>query len=214
MRKMTGTAAFVVTLLGCGSTGIPTVEVAPVSAAEERLAMADRLPGAPWDQGSLEAYEAPAPLLRAWRRAENRDWCAPMALTDFGGASEASARGVGQSGGWVLEYDQPGAPGIEDDGRFCERCGRGVFGIAGTPMSPAQVADNPLAEAPAPTFRDGSSAHYVSETSGPAAVTITVPGQGCVYQVWSLHGESHLRSLVESLRLVEIQDSVAMSLFR
>jgi hypothetical protein len=80
-------------------------------------------------------------------------------------------------------------------------------------MSPAQVADGPLADGPEPTYGDGSYAAIEVGDGGTAAATITVPGQGCVYQVWSLLGESHVRELLEALRLVHVHDDLAMSMF-
>ncbi len=243
MRALSSIAAFFITLMGCAGATIPTTSphevtsrviatpaVADVASWSDEpgesgrpstmnegrassIPFADALPAAPWAAASIEAHEVPASLMRAWRRSDNRDWCAPMAPVQLGRGQGARPRALGQNGGWVLEYDRRGEPGLRPDGRLCRRCGRAAFGVAGTPMSPAQVAEGPLSEGPEPTYDDGSYAAIEVGDRGTAAATITVPGQGCVYQVWSLLGEGHVRELLDALRLVQVQDGLAMSMF-
>src|SRR5690606_13981761 len=54
------------------------------------------LPAAPWEDAPIGAREAPAPLLRAWDRAENREWCAPIAPRSLGTAAEGARARAGE----------------------------------------------------------------------------------------------------------------------
>lgn len=234
MHRKIFTAAVAAALLGCGGATTSTLsastveahelaaatELTPASTPDETLVASaapeateapaidlGTLPAAPWEDAPIGAREAPAPLLRAWDRAENREWCAPIAPRSLGAAAEgARARAGALEGGWAVEFDRRGMPGIARDGSVCTDCGRGVFGIAGTSMTPEELAGE--ADAPAPSFRDGSHAELeVSEAENVAAATITVTGQGCVYQVWSFLGREHVEELVRELRRVELPAS-------
>lgn len=158
------------------------------------------LPAAPWADAQLAVDAAPAALLTAWNDAENREWCAPVIPR---GVTAAPARATTVAGGWALEFDERGARGMRADGRACARCGRASYGVAGTAMSTDELADVDTDAMPAPSFDDGSTAQLTAE-DGVAAATITIQGQGCVYQVWSFLGEDHLRSLVDDLRFVSV----------
>ena len=111
---------------------------------------------------------------------------------------------------WAVAWDRPGLPGVTGDGSPCAKCGRGVFGLAGlaVPGDPADDADRPGQRA----FADGGSVAY-----GPAGPepndgegeplqymgNLRLPGNQCVYQVWSYLGREHLEQLIASFRLVE-----------
>ncbi|HEY8428326.1 MAG TPA: hypothetical protein VIL20_08125 [Sandaracinaceae bacterium] len=179
------------------------LEPAPAGAANE-------LPPPPWSEGPIASDRAPAPILMAWARAENRAECAPIAPHRLGAGEGARARVAELEGGWAVEFDRPGMPGLTRDGRICDRCGRGVFGIAGTAMTPEELAGEE-SDVPPPTFADGSSLTIEPPAEGEqvAAATLTLRGQDCVYQVWSFLGEEHLRELVSSLRLVEVPEGPA-----
>lgn len=148
------------------------------------------LPEAPWSLPATSVSTAPV-VASAWASAENRGWCAPLAPSPA-----VNARATQLDGGWMVEFDEPGGPGVGEDGERCERCGRGTFGIAGTGMG---VDD--MMEAPSPAFADGSATD-VAEADGVASATLALPGQRCVYQVWSFRGASHLDELLGSLRFV------------
>lgn len=166
------------------------------------------LPDAPWAEAPLGAQAVPAPLVSAWEHAENRAQCAPIVPTALGAAEGARARVGELEGGWAVEFDRRGMPGLTREGETCARCGRGVFGIAGTNLIPEDlVTEDSDADMPAPTFADGShlSVEPPAEGEDVAAAVITVRGQGCVYQVWSFLGEEHVRELVGSLRLVDVE---------
>ena len=162
------------------------------------------LPPAPWAEAPLATGEAPSQLVAAWSRADNRDWCAPLVPRSFGAADGARARLSEVEGGWAVEFDRRGMPGLTREGEECESCGRGVFGVAGTSMTPEELVDVESDRAqPAPSFADGS--HSAIESSeGERVAAATVAGQGCVYQVWSFLGAEHVQELVRELRLVEV----------
>jgi hypothetical protein len=184
-----------------GGGQAPSLSLARNSGAEN-VAGAEDLPEAPWHADPLADNDVAEPIVRAWQGAENRDWCAPLAPRSLGQGEGARARISELHGGWSVEFDKPGAPGLEPSGSACEDCGRSAFGIAGTALSPEEVTD--LGETRvAPSFRDGSSASF-SHGDGATAATITVRGQDCVYQVWSFLGEEHARALVGELRFVAV----------
>lgn len=163
------------------------------------------LPTSPWSNERIASNAAPSQLVQAWRHADNRSWCAPIAPGSDAALMGAHARRSSFEGGWAVEFDKQGVPGIGRDGNTCATCGRGAFGIAGTSMN----ADSIDEEAVTPAWNDGSRAEYQATDEDPAkagaVATITVPGQDCVYQVWSFLGQEHLNSLVGSLRFVDAQ---------
>lgn len=178
-------------------------EAAPMTASNEASTemVLTELPAAPWAGAPISAREAPRAVVRAWQSADNHSTCAPVAPSAFGAADDARGRESRVAGGWVVEFDRPGLPGVDRAGNECDTCGRSVFGIAGTSMDPEELFD-----AESPTFEDGS--HLLVEVSdgdgeSVASATFTVAGQGCVYEVWSFLGPEHLSELVSSLRLVE-----------
>jgi len=183
------------------STTPETAQTAPI--ATEAIDVAS-LPSAPWSAPPMTANEAPRQILSAWENADNRESCAPIATRSLGRATGARARTSPLSGGWLVEFDRPGLPGIDRQGRECDTCGRSVFGIAGTAVAPDSL--DPESDALTPTYSDGSHAEVeVTDADGEsvASVTFTVNGQSCVYEVWSLLGPDHLAELVSGLRFVE-----------
>jgi hypothetical protein len=159
---------------------------------------------APW---SVEAPPAEDGVSRevvaAWQEADNREWCAP--LVPSAGVEGARARRAEYAGGWAVEFDKRGMPGVARNGRACTNCGRATFGIAGTALS---VDDEDPMEAEELTLTDGSQVRYEpsmdeEDTDDGAAghvATIKIRGQNCVYQVWSFAGDEHLGELVRGLR--------------
>ena len=219
-------------LFGCGSsastsapssmplTAFTTGDEAPTATVatgevdtEAALATFDlsALPPAPWSAQHLASTAVPAQLLAAWANAANRTSCAPIAPAALGAGEGASPRVSDLvEGGWAVEFDRRGMPGMTTSGGTCARCGRGVFGIAGTTMTAdSLLTEDDATDVPTPTFADGShlAVEPPSEGESVAAATLTVRGQGCVYQVWSFLGESHVRELVDQLRIVEVRDT-------
>ena len=156
----------------------------------------------PWGADHLASQAAPRALLQAWNRAENQGWCAPLAPATLGAGEGARARAGTAPGGWSLEFDRRGSAGIGANGEVCETCGRGAFGVTGTAMSPEDAED--LLGPGATLFADGGRIDVQSNADEAASVaTLLVPGQDCVYQVWSFLGREHLDELVAGLRLVD-----------
>jgi hypothetical protein len=205
-HNTTALAPFVTMPTTSGSASVATIDTDTTVATANAPAMPDlrTLPTAPWSAPPMSANEAPRQILSAWENADNRDSCAPLATRTLGRATGARARTSELSGGWLVEFDRPGLPGIDRQGRECDTCGRSVFGIAGTAMAPDTL--DPDSDTLAPTYSDGSHAEVeVTDADGEsvASVTFTVNGQGCVYEVWSLLGADHLAELVAGLRFVE-----------
>lgn len=224
MTRTTWVVVGMFLISGCGAsrTGGPvTAAHAPATATAPTITMNDTTttaasesvaltvhveaapaPAAPWSAEHLAQPAAPRALLQAWHRAENHGWCAPLAPTTLGAGQGARARSGAYAGGWSLEFDQHGSAGMTAAGEVCETCGRGSFGIAGTAMSAEEAED--LVGATATVLADGGRIDVQSNPEDPAAVaTIVVPGQDCVYQVWTFLGRAHLDELVASLRLVD-----------
>jgi len=162
------------------------------------------LPNAPWDNEKLSSEDVPDALLAAWRGAENREWCAPLTIDGLEGAD---VRRTDYSGGWAVEFDEAGLPGVTSRGRACEACGRGAFGIAGTAM---WADDEDPAEAEEHTFRDGSRLRFEPSIDEEApgqpkghVASLKIEGQDCLYQVWSFVDDRHLQDLLGGLRFVE-----------
>lgn len=231
-KKLSCVVASILSLTGCGASSTTSVgtsttmperaEIAPsvatgtgdlavetnTSSATAEMVL-EELPPAPWSGAPISTREAPRAVVRAWQAADNRSTCAPIAPRSFGAADNARGRESRVAGGWVVEFDRPGLPGVDRAGNECDTCGRSVFGIAGTSMAPEEVFD-----AEAPTYEDGSQLVVeVSDGDGEsvASATFTVAGQGCVYEVWSFLGPDHLSELVASLRLVEPPSTSGMA---
>ncbi len=186
------------------SNEVASSETNEASALVSAVVDLTTLPPPPWSAPPMAAADAPRQILAAWERAENRDSCAPLATRSLGRAMGARARTSELEGGWLVEFDRPGLPGIDRQGNECDTCGRSVFGIAGTSVShDALLGEN---DALSPSYNDGSHAELeVSDGDGEsvASVMFTVNGQDCVYEVWSLLGPDHLAELVAGLRFVE-----------
>lgn len=87
--------------LGCGGGEAPPATAASTPAQggereetatvepDEGYAEADEsLPEAPWLAAHLPAQDAPEAVLDAWSEADNREWCAPMAPSEVGEATD------------------------------------------------------------------------------------------------------------------------------
>lgn len=150
-------------------------------------------------------------VLAEWRKAENRRVCAPLAFAADGRA-DGRARRANFSGGWAIAFDLPGR--------------RSAYGLAGTGVLPgdeASIGDQrailarqwPYVRA-LPGLQPHSFAGYGIE--GAKALTaanpqglhenllayVRVPGQRCLYNVWSRLGRRHLELLLDGLRLVPV----------
>jgi len=136
--------------------------------------------------------DVPAPVVASWQSADNRANCAPLAPTDPELTSGFTARSADFSGGWAVAWDADGF--------------RSAFGVAGTGVG----ADASLAQRWPGVVRyaDGSVLGYGGEgldDSNPKRLgELVIPGQRCLYQVWSGFGDDHLLRIVSSLRYVDV----------
>jgi hypothetical protein len=127
-----------------------------------------------------------------WSSAANKSRCALLAPTQpVPESASATTRPATFSGGWAVAYDLPGE--------------RSAFGVAGSGSDPWSE-DTYDAWPHKITYSDGSSAGYGLEGgTGPQWLAyVKVPGQRCLYNIWSKRGRSHLEQLIASLRFVEV----------
>jgi hypothetical protein len=150
-------------------------------------------PEAPWSGDRLAAESVPAVYLQEWRRAENRQTCAPIAPVALGEGEGATPRRANFSGGWAVAYDRPGQ--------------RGAFGIAGAGID----AEDGTYQWPfRRSWSDGSSAGYGPEGGqGPNELAyLQIAGQRCLYNIWSNISREHLEFLLEQLRFVDTRSEL------
>ena len=149
-------------------------------------------PPAPWSKGTLSAQNVAAVYPAAWKAAENRATCRLIAPAALGAGDGATARVATFGGGWAVAYDEGGV--------------RSAFGVAGTGV---KAADSTYRDWPhTRRWSDGSNAGYGPEGGGVGPnqlAYLRIAGQGCLYNVWSRLGITHLEYLLEQLRFVEIQ---------
>lgn len=144
---------------------------------------------APWSRAALAEEVVPPVYAAAWGDAENRASCALVAPVTLGAGADAVPREATFAGGWAVAYDLPDL--------------RSAFGIAGTGV---EAAAETYDEWPhRRTWADGSVAAYGPEGgSGPNQLAyLRIAGQGCLYNVWSRLGRTHLETLLEALRFVD-----------
>jgi hypothetical protein len=149
----------------------------------------DSVPAAPWQGGALAEANVPSVHIAVWRAAENRSTCAPVGFSSAPRADEASPRAATFSGGWGVAYDLPDL--------------RSAFGVAGTGVEAAASTYDqwPYTRA----WSDGSSVGYGPEGgTGPNQLAyLRIAGQGCLYNMWSRLGTTHLESLLGSIRFID-----------
>jgi hypothetical protein len=148
-------------------------------------------PAAPWSAAPVTPSQVPQHYLDVWRRAENRAQCALIAPAQLPADGAAAVpRPATFSGGWAVAYDLPQE--------------RSAFGIAGSgtdAWSPDVYDQWPNKI----RWADGSSAGYGLEgnTGTNWLAYVKIPGQQCLYNVWSRRGRSHLEQLLGTLRYVK-----------
>lgn len=153
-----------------------------------------------------------AVILAEWRKAANRRACAPL-----GFSGEASGGGQPRrayfGGGWAAAFDRAGL--------------RSAFGVAGVGLLPgdddsfqrqrAELARQWPYGRELPRLGRGAFAGYGIEGARPLSAAdgdgrgqnllayVRVPGQQCLYNVWSKLGRAHLEKLLDGLRPVRIR---------
>lgn len=135
----------------------------------------------------LTAGAAPRLLLDEWRKAANRATCAPVWLDDVPTSVRIRPRTF--AGGWGVTVWKPQRWGVAG---------------AGVTASESDLAKWKFHR----TNRAGARAGYGLEgfTMGPDWLAyVVVPGQSCLYNVWSSVGKEHLEELVDHLRVVDVR---------
>ncbi|UZW54528.1 hypothetical protein NUH86_13620 [Sphingobium sp. JS3065] len=144
-----------------------------------------------------------------WAKAENRKFCAPLALARPGDP-EGTPRAASFGGGWGVAFDLPGL--------------RSAYGFAGTGLLPEDKADartrrrrlaaqwpymRELTRLPAPSFagygQEGAQAYPAADSGGKglhSLAYVRIGGQRCTYNVWSRISRAHLEWLLDNLRLL------------
>ena len=145
----------------------------------------------PWSAPALSSSAVPAIYAEVWDRAENRARCALIAPRQLDLSLEQSAqpRAATFSGGWAVAYDLPQT--------------RSAFGVAGSgasAWSPTLYQDWPHKRVYADSSRVGYGPNPGTEPNWLAYIQI--PGQECLYNVWSRRGREHLEELISELRFV------------
>ena len=169
----------------------PAPAPAPPPPAPAPPPAAPALPAAPGAGDRLAAAAVPAEYVAEWRRAENRATCAPVAPASLGEGAGARPRSAHFSGGWAVAYDRPGL--------------RSAFGVAGT----GAAAEGDIYDdwPHGLEWAGGSRAGYGPEGGGASEnqlAYLIIPGQGCLYNVWSRLGVDHLEQLLHQLRFVAV----------
>lgn len=181
----------------------PTTSAPPV---EQPAALPEPQPEipAPWTGPKLAAADEPV-VVAEWKKAKNKKTCAAMAFAEAGPiAAGAKPRKATFVGGWAVAWDKKGLAGTDAKGYPCATCGRSAYGVAGTG---GDAANAPLDNFPYQvTFSDGSKAGYGPQ-SQPAGkdsflAFVVIPGQSCLYNVWSELGQDHLELLLKNLRFI------------
>lgn len=154
----------------------------------------DELALAPWANATLAPAAVPMVYVSVWRTAANRHRCALLAPAELDRADAAKAhpRPAAFSGGWGVAYDLPGE--------------RSAFGIAGTGVAPrtGDVYDEwPVKR----DFPGGGRVGYGPEGGVVPnwLAYLRIPGQDCLYNVWSRRGRAHLERLLSALRFVAVE---------
>jgi hypothetical protein len=164
-------------------------------------------PAPPWAGSPLSRTDVPAVLLAEWERSDSRRECPLLAFTDVGAGEGGTPRAADFGGSWAVAWDKPGSPGQLPNGQPSPTVGRSTFGIAGVGglSDAAEDFDWPHDR----TWADGSRAGYGVEGGGadePGSkwlAYLRAEGHGCLYNVWSHLGRSHLEHLLDGLRRVE-----------
>lgn len=167
---------------------------------------------------AAEAKVPDAPLIgertavREWRKADNYETCAPLALmSDAGGRGDI--RSATFSGGWAVAFDRPNL--------------RSAYGFAGSGLIPqdgethrsrvARIAaqwphDRRYGQGenlPAGSFAgyglEGAEDYKADNPTGRGENSLAylyIPGQACMYNVWSRLGRDHLNALLGNLQVI------------
>ncbi len=152
-------------------------------------------PPAPWQAPALSIAQVDPVSVRVWKQAANRRHCALLAPTKASPVRDgASIRPAHFAGGWAVAYDRPARQPTQ----------RSSFGVAGS----GATAEYSYVWPEYRHYADGSVVGLGPEGGqGPKWLAyLTLPGQQCLYNIWSMQGRAHLLHLLEALRVVQTVD--------
>lgn len=211
------TATIAMLMGGCGQDDAVPADRVPAEVERPRVAANDAAQAPPNRATPPDAAIAVVPWLgekiaRAeWSGAANRDTCAPLALKSDAKAG-GKARAASFSGGWAVAFDQPDR--------------RSAYGFAGVGALPedkldfAVLVDRLAKQWPyvrrwdaGDNLPSGSATGYGLEgfqdypagSSGfgrQSVAYLRIPGQSCLYNIWSRLGRDHLELMLGELVLL------------
>lgn len=157
----------------------------------------------PWSGSQIASGDARRVGIDEWLAAENKDQARLVLPADVALSDGAAPRPATFSGGWAVAWDETGGPGVDPTGAFCETCGRGVAGVAGTGSLATRDFGPPFTNVV--QWSDGSAVGYTGARpdNRQFLANLYVNGQGALYQVWSYVSQRHLEYLISQLRFVE-----------
>jgi hypothetical protein len=172
------------------TTSLPAVDLRPGGAP-------------PWAGPKISEGAARRIGLDEWMVAENRDTARLLLPAEVALSSAAQPRPANFSGGWAVAWDETSGPGVEPTGAFCETCGRGVSGVAGTAAQASKSFAPPFTNVV--QWSDGSAVGYTGPRpdSRQFLANLFINGQASLYQVWSYISQRHLEFLISQLRFVD-----------
>lgn len=176
---------------------------------------------APWRQPPLSGEEIPELLYQQWENAVAVHDVPLVAFADLGeGANQAQIR-TANLGSWGVAWDNPSGPGHDGFNQPCLDCGRGVIGLGAY----HEVRDTFSVDPYRIEWDDGSYAEYGRRladnrlpwdrivfndpvtgkpTQDAIEATVVISGIDAEFTLWSHLGEEHLLSLLNNLRLVDL----------
>ena len=154
---------------------------------------------------------AEAVILDEWRKAANKDECAPLAFASTGRARGAP-RPATFGGGWGVAFDLPNlrsAYGIAGPGLVAADRGSGDLQRERLQEQWPHARD--LEALPQPAFAgygvEGAQAYPAGNPTGRGVNSLAyvrVGGEQCTYNVWSRLGRTHLETLLRAMRMVPV----------
>ena len=150
-------------------------------------------------------------VMAEWRRAENRADCAPLLLgtdADRGG----KPRRAQMSGGWGIAFDTPsvrsaygyGGAGALPEDRESHAAKVERLQKQWPSLRRWQERENLPAESFAGYGLNGAAPYPDSNPRGTglhSGAYLRIPGQACLYNVWSRISRDHLETMLRELRL-------------
>lgn len=148
--------------------------------------------------------------IEEWRKADNFDHCAPLALKSDAGA-QGKPRRANFAGGWAVAFDQAkrhSAYGYAGSGDLDSD--KDSAGERRARLARQWPVFRDLDQFPAPSFAgygvEGASPFPADNPVGNGLNSLAyvyIAGQTCMYNVWSRLGRAHLEHLLDNLELID-----------